>query len=368
MKMGLFMFAEFIEIAIIGALFTTLFLGGYNLPFMTDDGLRACRGARDRRSPTASIVVIQLVVFLAKVLLVCSFQILVRWSLPRFRYDQLLALRLEVHVPAGARQPDGDRRRRLGAALAGSAHANMKPYVRKQYWNASDDVVVGARVPARDRARPLHHRRRVHAQHVALDHVPQRRAHDLLPGGDARRLRAAQPRQARADAAPRRPPQCIACNMCATVCPAKVIEIEAGFDPGRSGAPEVSGALRDRLFALHLLRAVRRGLPGRRDPHGQGSAEPADVRPRQHVAVAARSCSPGTRRATSPSPIRAKGGVHRPSRTGMIETLLLWLFAGTALVAAALMLVLRHPMRVALALVGDHARRSPASMRCSACT
>ena len=35
----------------------------------------------------------------------------------------------------------------------------------------------------------------------------------------------------------------------------------------------------------------------------------------------------------------------------MIETLLLWLFAGTALVAAALMLVLRHPMRVALALI-----------------
>ena len=34
----------------------------------------------------------------------------------------------------------------------------------------------------------------------------------------------------------------------------------------------------------------------------------------------------------------------------MIETMLLWLFAGTALAAAALMLVLRHPMRVALAL------------------
>jgi len=36
--MGLFMFAEFIEIAIIGALFTTLFLGGYNLPYMNDSG------------------------------------------------------------------------------------------------------------------------------------------------------------------------------------------------------------------------------------------------------------------------------------------------------------------------------------------
>ncbi len=34
----------------------------------------------------------------------------------------------------------------------------------------------------------------------------------------------------------------------------------------------------------------------------------------------------------------------------MIETVLLWLFAGTALAAAAMMLVLRHPMRVALAL------------------
>ena len=51
------------------------------------------------------------------------------------------------------------------------------------------------------------------------------------------------PEETRADYAPinrgkhvltQRPdgtPQCIACNMCATVCPAKVIEIEAGFDP-----------------------------------------------------------------------------------------------------------------------------------------
>jgi NADH-quinone oxidoreductase subunit H len=38
MKMGLFMFAEFIQIAIVGALFVTLFLGGYNLPWMTDQG------------------------------------------------------------------------------------------------------------------------------------------------------------------------------------------------------------------------------------------------------------------------------------------------------------------------------------------
>ena len=42
---------------------------------------------------------IQLVVFLVKVLLVCSFQILVRWSLPRFRYDQLLRFAWKFMFP-----------------------------------------------------------------------------------------------------------------------------------------------------------------------------------------------------------------------------------------------------------------------------
>ena len=89
MKMGLFMFAEFIEIAIIAALFTTLFLGGYNLPYMNDSGFALPGGVTIAMSHGA-VLVTQVVVFLAKVFLMCSFQILVRWSLPRFRYDQLL--------------------------------------------------------------------------------------------------------------------------------------------------------------------------------------------------------------------------------------------------------------------------------------
>jgi len=89
MKMGLFMFAEFIEIAIIAALFTTLFLGGYNLPFMTDDGFDLPGGVTVTLNH-GLVLVTQVVVFLVKVFLMCSFQILVRWSLPRFRYDQLL--------------------------------------------------------------------------------------------------------------------------------------------------------------------------------------------------------------------------------------------------------------------------------------
>ena len=98
MKMGLFMFAEFIEIAIIGALFTTLFLGGYNLPFMTDNGF-VLPGNRVVALNHGLVVVTQMVVFLVKVLLVCSFQILVRWSLPRFRYDQLLRFAWKFMFP-----------------------------------------------------------------------------------------------------------------------------------------------------------------------------------------------------------------------------------------------------------------------------
>jgi NADH-quinone oxidoreductase subunit H len=98
MKMGLFMFAEFIEIAIISALFTTLFLGGYNLPFMTDAGFHLPLDF-NIPLPHALVVLIQLGTFLAKVLLLSSFQILIRWTLPRFRFDQVLMFAWKFMLP-----------------------------------------------------------------------------------------------------------------------------------------------------------------------------------------------------------------------------------------------------------------------------
>ena len=89
MKMGLFMFAEFIEIAVIAALFSTLFLGGCNLPYMHDGGF-TLPGGREIALGHGTVVLLQLLTFLVKVMFMSSFQILVRWSLPRFRYDQLL--------------------------------------------------------------------------------------------------------------------------------------------------------------------------------------------------------------------------------------------------------------------------------------
>ena len=98
MKMGLFMFAEFIEIAIVAALFTTLFLGGYNLPWMTNDGFVFPWGAKVAVSHGV-VVLIQMLTFLTKVFLVCSFQILIRWTLPRFRYDQVLKFAWKFMFP-----------------------------------------------------------------------------------------------------------------------------------------------------------------------------------------------------------------------------------------------------------------------------
>jgi len=98
MKQGMFMLSEFIEIAIIGALFATLFLGGYNLPWMTDAGF-VLPGGHFIAISHGWVVVIQLLTFLAKVLLLCSFQILVRWTLPRFRWDQLLTFAWRFLLP-----------------------------------------------------------------------------------------------------------------------------------------------------------------------------------------------------------------------------------------------------------------------------
>jgi NADH-quinone oxidoreductase subunit H len=98
MKQGMFMLGEFIEIAIIAALFVTLFLGGYNLPWMTDAGFVFPGGHVVEMSHVA-VVATQMITFLAKVFLLCSFQILVRWTLPRFRWDQLLRFAWKFLLP-----------------------------------------------------------------------------------------------------------------------------------------------------------------------------------------------------------------------------------------------------------------------------
>jgi NADH-quinone oxidoreductase subunit H len=101
MKMGLFMLSEFIEIVVISALVVTLFLGGYNLPYMTDAGFAFPGGATWSLSH-ATVVVLQVVTFAVKTFIVGCFQIQIRWTLPRFRYDQLMAFGWKILLPLAA--------------------------------------------------------------------------------------------------------------------------------------------------------------------------------------------------------------------------------------------------------------------------
>ena len=101
MKMGLFMLSEFIEIVVVSALLVTVFLGGYNLPYLTDAGFVLPLGKTIALSH-ASVVILQIVTFLVKVFLIGCFQIQIRWSVPRFRYDQLMRFGWKFLLPLAA--------------------------------------------------------------------------------------------------------------------------------------------------------------------------------------------------------------------------------------------------------------------------
>lgn len=90
MKLGFFLFAEYINMFVSGALIATLFFGGYNFP-----GQESLRAVLDHNI----ITIIGVVVFFAKILFFIFFFMWVRWTLPRFRYDQLMGLGWKSLLP-----------------------------------------------------------------------------------------------------------------------------------------------------------------------------------------------------------------------------------------------------------------------------
>jgi NADH-quinone oxidoreductase subunit H len=97
-KMATFMFSDFAESVLVAALVTTMFFGGWQIPFLTREGFAFPWGGH-LALPHLLIVTAQVVAFLGKVFFFCWFQILVRWTLPRFRYDQLMRLGWKMLLP-----------------------------------------------------------------------------------------------------------------------------------------------------------------------------------------------------------------------------------------------------------------------------
>ncbi|MCT1532394.1 NADH-quinone oxidoreductase subunit NuoH [Sphingobacterium daejeonense] len=88
MKLGLYMFSEYINMFVSSSLMAALYFGGYNFPFMYDLGLSE-----------NWITIIGVLVFFLKIFAFIFFFMWVRWTLPRFRYDQLMNLGWKMLIP-----------------------------------------------------------------------------------------------------------------------------------------------------------------------------------------------------------------------------------------------------------------------------
>jgi NADH-quinone oxidoreductase subunit H len=102
MKFGMFYFAEYAEVVTGSMLIVTIFLGGWALPFFHRDGFTLAFGNTVlAHAPIAHVwmILIGVLAFFTKVLGVCFVQVFVRWTLPRFRYDQLMKLGWRMLLP-----------------------------------------------------------------------------------------------------------------------------------------------------------------------------------------------------------------------------------------------------------------------------
>jgi NADH-quinone oxidoreductase subunit H len=92
LRFGMFFLGEFLEIVFSSALIVTIFLGGWSLPGLGDYAIR-------HEWPNLVYVLATVGIWSAKVFFFCMFQLAIRWSLPRFRSDQLMQLGWQRLLP-----------------------------------------------------------------------------------------------------------------------------------------------------------------------------------------------------------------------------------------------------------------------------
>jgi NADH-quinone oxidoreductase subunit H len=92
MKLGLYLFAEYVNMFISSAVMATLFFGGYDIPFVNETELVSTLGAN-------LVALLGFVALFSKILFFLFLFIWVRWTIPRFRYDQLMDLGWKKLIP-----------------------------------------------------------------------------------------------------------------------------------------------------------------------------------------------------------------------------------------------------------------------------
>lgn len=88
MKLGFYLFSEYINMFISSVVMATLFFGGYDIPFLDESTL----------SPNIAAI-LGVVALMTKVVCFIFLFMWVRWTIPRFRYDQLMRLGWKILIP-----------------------------------------------------------------------------------------------------------------------------------------------------------------------------------------------------------------------------------------------------------------------------
>ena len=100
MKYLMFFMTDFVEVVIVSGLIATLFFGGWQVPYLAASGFVFPWGATIDL-PNLVVVLLQMAAFTIKIIFFCWFQIMIRWTVPRFRYDQLMHLGWLGLLPLG---------------------------------------------------------------------------------------------------------------------------------------------------------------------------------------------------------------------------------------------------------------------------
>ena len=99
LKFGMFFMAEFVEMVTIGAIMTILFLGAWHIPFLSSATLLSWFDFLGTTGSNLVLMLIHVGVFFAKVVFFIYLQMIIRWTLPRFRYDQIMKLGWKILLP-----------------------------------------------------------------------------------------------------------------------------------------------------------------------------------------------------------------------------------------------------------------------------
>ena len=91
--------SEFIEMVTIGAIMTILFFGAWHIPFLTTATLLGWFDFIGTTGSNILVMLIQVGVFFSKVVFFIWLQMTIRWTLPRFRYDQIMKLGWKILLP-----------------------------------------------------------------------------------------------------------------------------------------------------------------------------------------------------------------------------------------------------------------------------